>query len=101
MSKSAASIDTCTFRVDRSAAIEPAEIILSESRCEVADTGETTQPGSTAKTIDKLLLESFLDYRTTLSFPRKRESSFFAVYSCFRSGDPPAADQFRLSTTDT
>ncbi len=47
MSKSAASIDTRTFRVDRGQAIEPAEIIFSESISEVADTGEKTQPGLT------------------------------------------------------
>lgn len=39
--ESAESIDTCTFQVDRSEAIDQAEIIFWEVGCEVVDTGET------------------------------------------------------------
>jgi len=38
----ATSIDTCTFSVDRSQAIDPAKIIW-HSTCEMADTGQTTE----------------------------------------------------------
>ena len=44
---SADSVDTCTFQVDRTEAIDPAKIIWT-STCEMVDTGETVEQGGSS-----------------------------------------------------